>query len=195
MLTTWQPAASGTLSFGSTTVHVPSRPNDQEYARACVELRARTAVVHQEPLLLQGTIRDNIGYFAPHATNDDIEWAAAAAGCKTFISELPEGYDTPLGDITGGRKLSGGQKQRICIARALCRKPQLLLLDEATSALDPATEADILATIVSLRSAHPAEFSELITVSITHHPDTLKYADIVLEVGGGTVNARSKSSE
>eukprot|EP00927_Polykrikos_kofoidii_P041499 TRINITY_DN3538_c0_g1_i13.p1 TRINITY_DN3538_c0_g1~~TRINITY_DN3538_c0_g1_i13.p1 ORF type:complete len:791 (+),score=89.77 TRINITY_DN3538_c0_g1_i13:189-2561(+) len=150
-------------------------------------LRTRSAVVFQTTMLFHSTLHDNIAFGAPPTTKrEDVEWAAGAAGIIDFIATLSEGFDTELGGA-GSVSLSGGQAQRICIARALCRKPSLLLLDEATSALDQETENHILHTMSTLRSVYPEEFESLIIISITHHPDTLRYADVVVRLQDGEV--------
>ncbi len=109
------------------------------------QLRQRIAVVPQKALLFTGTIRENLRWGDKQATLEEICRAAEAACAEEFVSKLPEGYDTQLGQ--GGVNLSGGQKQRLSIARALLKKPQILILDDCTSALDATTEARVLAGI------------------------------------------------
>ena len=104
-------------------------------------LRQHIGVVSQEPVLFATTIAENICYGNDDVTQDEIEAAAKAANAHSFITILPDGYDTLVGDR--GAQLSGGQKQRIAIARALVRDPKILLLDEATSALDTESEAQV----------------------------------------------------
>lgn len=108
-------------------------------------LRRRIAVVPQKALLFTGTIQDNLRWGNKQATLEEIRRASEAACAEEFVSKLPEGYDTQLGQ--GGVNLSGGQKQRLSIARALLKKPQILILDDCTSALDATTEARVLAGI------------------------------------------------
>lgn len=107
-----------------------------------------TAWVGQRPTLFAGTIRDNIRFARPEATDDEVTEAARAARVSDFARELPEGLDTPIGE--GGFGLSGGQAQRVAIARAFLKNAPLLLLDEPTAHLDPATEADVLDSLRKL---------------------------------------------
>jgi len=109
------------------------------------DLRREVAMVLQEAILFSGTIRDNLRYGRPEATDAEVEAAARAAQAHGFIIALPEGYDTVLGQR--GVNLSGGQKQRLALARALVCRPAVLILDDCTSALDAATEALVLAAL------------------------------------------------
>uniref|UniRef100_A0A0V0J9P1 Multidrug resistance protein 1 n=1 Tax=Schistocephalus solidus TaxID=70667 RepID=A0A0V0J9P1_SCHSO len=108
-------------------------------------LREQMGVVSQEPVLFAGSVRTNIGMMESEASQDDIEQAAKVANAHDFISGLPEGYETWIGE--GGTGISGGQKQRVAIARALLRNPTVLLLDEATSALDTRSEQAVQAAL------------------------------------------------
>eukprot|EP00928_Gymnodinium_smaydae_P024420 TRINITY_DN19760_c0_g1_i1.p1 TRINITY_DN19760_c0_g1~~TRINITY_DN19760_c0_g1_i1.p1 ORF type:complete len:890 (+),score=114.40 TRINITY_DN19760_c0_g1_i1:87-2756(+) len=184
VLMTWATPSSCSITLGGKK-KIGDGLDGEEHAKS---LRDCISVVFQDKLILDGTVHDNIAFCARgEVSRTDVEWAAKAAGCASFIDEkLPERYDTVLGSESSVN-LSGGQAQRICIARALCCKPSILLLDEATSALDPETEAEILSTIYNLRRTHPKEFGSLIVFSITHRPDTLKYADTLVRMEGGRI--------
>src|SRR5262249_16606438 len=105
-------------------------------------LRNQISIVLQEPLLFSGTIAENIRYGKPEATMDQVVSAAEAANAHDFITALPQGYDTELGER--GVKLSGGERQRIAVARAFIKDAPILILDEPTSSIDSKTEAVIL---------------------------------------------------
>jgi ATP-binding cassette subfamily B protein len=115
------------------------------------ELRESIGVVMQEPMLFSGTIRENLVYGSPTATQLDVEWAARVATAHDFIVTLPLGYETLIGE--GGMLLSGGQRQRMAIARAILRRPRILLLDEPTNHLDRASVAKVTANLQELPDA------------------------------------------
>lgn len=141
-------------------------------------LRQTMAVVGQDVFLFHGTVRDNIAYGRPDATEDEIRHAAEVAEAHGFITELPEGYETIVGER--GQKLSGGQRQRLSIARAVLMDPPILILDEATSSVDNETEAAIqrsLARLVVDRS----------TVVIAHRLSTIRHADMIHVMERGKV--------
>lgn len=139
-------------------------------------LRSQIGVVLQEPLLFHGTIAENIAYGVPHASREEIIWAAQAANAHDFIMSFPDGYDTHTGER--GLRLSGGQKQRISIARAILKNPKILILDEATSAVDTETEALIQEAIERL-------VKNRTTIAIAHRLSTLKNADRILVLEDG----------
>ena len=139
-------------------------------------LRDKIAIVLQDTLLFSTTIRENIAYGRPDATEDEIREAAHRAQADEFISRLPAGYDSPVGERGG--HLSVGQRQRIGIARAFLKNAPILLLDEPTSALDPTTEAAIMETIKDLMHGRT-------TLIVTHRLATIHGVDriVVLEHG------------
>ena len=134
------------------------------------DLRRRIAVVPQEPVIFSGTVAENIRYGHPDASLQDVHAAAQAAYATEFISQLPQGFDTDLGDR--GVRLSGGQRQRIAIARAMLKNPPLLLLDEATSALDAQSEKMVQAALDTAMKGRT-------TVVIAHRLATVQQADVI----------------
>ena len=136
-------------------------------------LRSSIAIVPQDPTLFSGSVRDNIRYARPEANDAAVEHAAQIAHADGFINDLPQGYDTEIGER--GTKLSGGQKQRIAIARAVLKDAQVLVLDEATASLDSESEAIIQE---ALEGAF-AQQSDLTTIIIAHRLSTIQDADVI----------------
>ena len=145
------------------------------------ELRSRIGVVAQDTLLFNDTVAANIAFGRPGATQEDIVQAARAAQAHDFISAMPEGYNTNIGE--GGGILSGGQRQRISIARALLRNPELLILDEATSALDTESEHLLQATLGEVLKGRTA-------IVIAHRLSTVAGADEIVVLDHGTIVER-----
>ncbi|PIO58898.1 ABC transporter, ATP-binding protein, partial [Teladorsagia circumcincta] len=149
--------------------------------------RSQIAIVSQEPILFDCSISDNIVYgLEERPSQTDIETAARKANIHSFISELPEGYNTFVGDK--GTQLSGGQKQRIAIARALVRSPKILLLDEATSALDTESEKVVQEALDRAREGRTC-------IVIAHRLSTVVNADSIAVVKGGVIIEQGKHSE
>jgi ATP-binding cassette subfamily B multidrug efflux pump len=149
-------------------------------------LRARMAMVLQEPFLFSGTIADNIGYGRPDATPEQIEAAARAVDAHGFITALPTSYETPIGE--GGGQLSQGQRQLIALARAVLVDPRILILDEATANIDTRTEATIqkaLATVLAGRTS----------VVIAHRLSTVRNADLIVVLEAGRIVERGTHDE
>ena len=142
------------------------------------ELRHQMGLVTQDPQLFSGTIKENLLFVNPSATEEQINEVLNQAACQNLLSRAEKGLDTVIGE--GGLKLSGGERQRISIARALLRHPRLMIFDEATSALDSLTEDEISTTIRSITSRR-----EHITIMIAHRLSTIMHADriYVLEKG------------
>ena len=141
-------------------------------------VRAQFALVTQEPLLFEGSIRDNLRVGRPGATDAQLEAAARAAHAHAFVSALPRGYDTRVGER--GVNLSGGQRQRLCLARALVSGAPVLVLDEATSSLDPESEAEVQRALAELLPGRTA-------LVIAHRLATVVDADLICVVEEGQV--------
>ena len=140
------------------------------------ELRDNIGVVFQETYLFSGSIFENIAYARPDASPDEVISAAKAANAHEFITKLPDGYNTIIGE--NGHTLSGGERQRVSIARAILKNPKILILDEATSSLDPETEIKIQEALTRLIEGRT-------TIAIAHRLATLRNADrlVVIEKG------------
>jgi ATP-binding cassette subfamily B protein len=140
------------------------------------QLRQNIGIVSQDIFLFMGTIADNIRYAKPDATNDEVIAAAKAASAHSFITKLPNGYETRVG--SGGQDLSGGEKQRISIARTIIQNPKILILDEATAAMDTETERNIQNSISQLKNGRT-------TIAIAHRLSTLRDADKLAVIDDG----------
>ncbi|WP_211746655.1 ABC transporter ATP-binding protein [Paenibacillus sp. Marseille-Q4541] len=149
-------------------------------------LRSKVAVVMQQAILFSGTIKDNIRYGHPSATDDQIVAAAKAAEAASFIEQLEQGYDTILGQK--GVNLSGGQKQRISLARALVTEPSILILDDSTSAVDLKTEAKILKAIET-------EAKRMTKLIIAQRISSVTKADLILVLSDGVMAAKGTHEE
>lgn len=143
-------------------------------------LRNAVAMVLQKNVLFSGTIKENLRWGNPEATDEEIVEACRAAQADEFISSFPEGYDTDLNQ--GGVNVSGGQKQRLCIARALLKKPRIIILDDSTSAVDTATDSKI-------REAFRRELSDTTTIIIAQRVSSICDADKIVVMENGRINA------
>jgi ATP-binding cassette subfamily B protein len=144
-----------------------------------LSLRENIGVVFQEPALFSGTIRENIGYALPVASDKKIQAAAKAANAHEFTEKLEHGYDTQIGER--GLKLSGGQKQRIAIARALLKDAPVLILDEATSSLDSKSEHMVQEALERLMKGRT-------TIIIAHRLSTIQHVDQIVTLRGGKID-------
>jgi ATP-binding cassette subfamily B protein len=142
------------------------------------DLRNQFAIVLQEPVLFSTSIAENIAYAKPDATSEEIMAAARAANAHEFITHLPEGYDTQVGER--GMRLSGGERQRISLARAFLKDAPILILDEPTSSVDMKTEAVIMEAMTRLIRGRT-------TFMIAHRLSTLANCDVRLQIEGGRV--------
>ncbi|MEX1133173.1 MAG: ABC subfamily B transporter ATP-binding protein, partial [Flavobacteriales bacterium] len=149
-------------------------------------LRDRMAIVPQEVILFGGSIRENIAYGDPKASQDMIEAAARKANAHEFISSFPEGYDTVVGER--GVQLSGGQRQRIAIARAVLKDPAILILDEATSALDSESERLVQDALEELMKGRTS-------LVIAHRLSTIRNADRILVLDKGSIVESGRHEE
>lgn len=158
---------------------------DVRHARV-PDVRRCVGIVFEETFLFSGTIAANIAFADPDTSTERIERAARLAGAHEFISQLPDGYATEIGER--GFSLSGGQRQRIAIARAILADPRILILDDATSAVDPSKEHEI-------RAALEEVMTKRTTIVIAHRPATIAMADRVVLVDGGVVAAHGTHTE
>ena len=161
---------------------------DGQDVRAVTQKSLRQAIglVQQDVYLFDGTLRDNIAYGRPGATDAEIEDAARKANIHEFIASLPEGYNTVVGER--GSRLSGGQKQRVAIARVFLKNPKILILDEATSALDNESEEAVQESLERLAA-------DRTTIIIAHRLSTIKHADEIATVERGRVVERGTHEE
>jgi ATP-binding cassette subfamily B protein len=151
-----------------------------------MSLRRAIAVVDDDPFLFSDTVAGNIAYARPDATREEIERAAERAQAAGFIAELPDGYDTRVGER--GLTLSGGQRQRIAIARALLADPRILILDDATSSVDASTEREIKAALREVMAGRT-------TFVIAHRLSTIALADEIVVLEHGRLVARGSHEE
>ncbi|MDQ3167737.1 MAG: ABC transporter ATP-binding protein/permease [Chloroflexota bacterium] len=183
-------ALVGTTGAGKTTIaNLVPRFYDPDAGRVLLDgrdirdltrasLRRPIAIVLQEPFLFSGTVAANIAFGRPDASRDDVEAAAVAVDADRFIRDLPEGYDTHLGERGAG--LSEGQRQLLSLARALLADPRILILDEATSRIDTRTEATIQRALSSI-------LRDRTSIVIAHRLSTVRDADRILVISDGAV--------
>ena len=144
-------------------------------------LRDQVAMVLQKNVLFSGSIKDNLRWGNPNATDEEMEHACRLACAHDFITAFPDGYDTHIEQ--GGKNVSGGQKQRLCIARALLKKPKILILDDSTSAVDTHTDAQI-------RQAFAQEIPGTTKLIIAQRVASVQDADLILVLDGGSIAAQ-----
>ena len=168
--------SAGKITIGGTDIRTVSLQS----------LRQNIGIVQQDVYLFSGTIRENISYGKPDATDEEIRRAASLADLEEFIESLPDGYDTYVGER--GTRLSGGQKQRISIARIFLRDPKILILDEATSALDNESERYIQKSLDRLSKGRT-------TITIAHRLSTIRGADQIYVIVDGKVSEHGTHEE
>lgn len=149
-------------------------------------LRNQVSVVLQKNLLFTGTIKDNLRWGDPDATDEEMERICKLAQADEFIKSFPDGYDTHI--TQGGTNVSGGQKQRLCIARALLKKPKILILDDSTSAVDTKTDALI-------RKAFAEEIPNTTKIIIAQRISSVEHADKIIVLDGGRIESMGKHEE
>ena len=149
-------------------------------------LRREVGVISQDPFLFSASVRDNIAFGVPDVTQELVEAAARAAQAHVFIEQLPDGYDTVIGER--GITLSGGQRQRLAIARALVIDPRILILDDATASVDATTESLIRAGLTEAMRGRT-------TIVIAHRLSTIALADTIVVLEHGRIVAQGTQSE
>jgi ATP-binding cassette, subfamily B, bacterial len=191
-------AIVGETGAGKTTLgYLVARLYEPEQGRVTIDgvdvrdasfasLAAAVGVVSQETYLFHSTIRENLRFARPGATDDEVEAAARAARIHDLIASLPDGYDTVVGER--GYRFSGGEKQRIAIARTVLRNPPVLILDEATSSLDTRTERAVQDALDRLAEGRT-------TIAIAHRLSTVRDADQIVVVDGGRIAERGTHDE
>ena len=153
---------------------------------ALEDLRARIGMVLQSNILFSGTIRENLLWGKPDATEEELVQAARDAQAYDFIMSFPEGFDTMLEQ--GGVNVSGGQKQRLCIARAMLRRPSILILDDSTSAVDSATEA-------AIRASFARSLKHTTVIIIAQRISSVRYADQIMVLDDDHIAASGTHEE
>ncbi len=191
-------ALVGETGSGKTTLaYLVARLYEPQQGEVCIDgvnirdvtlqsLAATVGLVSQETYLFHSSIRENLRFACPDASDEQIEDAAKAAQIHELISSLPEGYDTPVGER--GYRFSGGEKQRIAIARTVLRNPPVLILDEATSALDTETERAVQLALDDLSRGRT-------TIAIAHRLSTIRDADQILVLDDGKIVERGNHEE
>ena len=191
-------ALVGETGAGKTTLaYLVARLYEPQRGRVCIDgvdirdmtldsLAATVGLVSQETYLFHASIRENLRFACPQASDAEIEDAAKAAQIHELISSLPDGYDTPVGER--GYRFSGGEKQRIAIARTILRNPPVLILDEATSALDTETERAVQQALDELSRGRT-------TIAIAHRLSTIRDADQILVLDAGRIVERGTHEE
>ena len=191
-------ALVGETGSGKTTLaYLVARLYEPQRGRLCIDgvdirdmtldsLAATVGLVSQETYLFHASIRENLRFACPQASDAEIEDAARAAQIHQLISSLPEGYDTPVGER--GYRFSGGEKQRIAIARTILRNPPVLILDEATSALDTETERAVQQALDELSRGRT-------TIAIAHRLSTIRDSDQILVLDSGQIVERGTHEE
>jgi ATP-binding cassette subfamily B protein len=191
-------ALVGTTASGKTTlVSLVPRLYDVDAGEVLVDganvaevetasLRHEVALVTDDPFLFSASVHENIAYARPEATRAQVEAAARRAQAAEFIAELPEGYDTLIGER--GLTLSGGQRQRLAIARAILADPRILILDDATSSVDASTEQEIKTALREVMAGRT-------TFIVAHRLSTISLADEIAVLEQGRVIARGRHEE
>jgi ATP-binding cassette subfamily B protein len=191
-------AIVGETGAGKTTLgYLVARLYEPEAGRVTIDgidvreasfasLAATVGVVSQETYLFHATVRENLRFARPEASDEEIEASARTARIHTLIASLPEGYDTVVGER--GYRFSGGEKQRIAIARTILRNPPVLVLDEATSSLDTQTEAALQAELERLARGRT-------TITIAHRLSTVRDADQIVVLDRGQIAERGTHEE